>query len=309
MSNFTDFISSGGGGSEINDQKAIYSDVNLITTESGEKWLKSGVLDTNISAYPNATVKLTGATYTSTNWSVASQITISSGITFDGTFFWLCDRNTNGNVYKYNASGAYQSVNFATSGDSENNGIFWNGSHFYIAGSNAGTIKRYNASGAIDSGWSIGSVGGCTGVAVIGTTVYVYVQSYNGGGSNANSDNVVPFTLTSSGGTAGTPFSTHSNTGGQIQDLTTDGTHLYATTRTGVVFQYTPTGTYTGTTFNVNALSSASIDYGGVAFKGTKLYSTNGRDNKVFEYNKVNSVGMPNIDTTLLNGTRYVRIL
>ena len=309
MSNFTDFISSGGGGSEINDNKVINSAASLITTESGEKWLRSGTLDGNTSAYPNATSLLSSATYTSTNWSVASQITIASGITFDGTFFWVCDRIPNNNVYKYNASGAYQGVSFATSGNSENNGIFWNGSHFYIAGSNSGgNIKRYSASGTLDSGWSIGSVAGCTGVAVIGTTVYVYVQSYNGGGSNANSDNVVPFTLTSSGGTAGTPFSTHSNTGGQIQDLTTDGTHLYATTRTGVVFQYTTSGTYTGVTFNVNALSSASIDYGGVAFKGTKLYSTNGRDNKVFEYNKGFSVGLTS-EVNTDGGTIYTRIL
>ena len=43
------------GGSEINDNKVINSLATLITTESGEKWLRSGTLDANTSAYPNAT--------------------------------------------------------------------------------------------------------------------------------------------------------------------------------------------------------------------------------------------------------------
>ena len=298
-------ISLGGGGSasQVNDNKVINSVANSITTESGEVWLKSGVLSTDTTTYPNATSLLSGATYTNTNWSVASQITYPSGITWDGSFFWVCDRLPNGNVYKYNASGAYQGVSFATSGNSENNGIFWNGSHFYIAGSNSGgTINRYNASGAIDSGWSIGSVGGCQGVAVIGSVIYVL----------RNNGYIYSFYITSSGGTTtSNSINTAAQLGGAEQDVTTDGEYLYAVSHSGVAYKYDPYESggagYLGISFSVNPLSSSAIDFGALAFKGTELYSTNATDRKVFKFNEALSVGLGGKVATD-GGTIYTRI-
>ena len=306
MSNFSDFISGSGGGSEVNDNKVINSIASLITTESGEKWLQSGTLDSNTSTYPDATSLPSGATYTNTNWSVASQMALPSGITWDGSFFYVCDRTNNGSVYKYNSVGAYQNTSFTTNG-AENNSLTWDGTYFYIGTTSNGQVYRYNSSWTLQN-WAITGVGGVTGVAVIGTTCYVYVQAYNGGGSPANTDVVVPFTITSSGGTAGTPFSTNAQIGGQPQDLATDGTYLYAVSRTGVVFQYTTSGVYTGATFSVNPLSSSTTDFGGVTFKGTELYSTNATDDKVFQFNVTNSVGLgQQVNTD--GGTIYTRIL
>ena len=56
MSTITSLISSGGGsGSEVNDNKYTHSAANLITTESGEVWLKGGVTETDVATYPDAT--------------------------------------------------------------------------------------------------------------------------------------------------------------------------------------------------------------------------------------------------------------
>ena len=305
MSTISSLISSGGG-SEVNDNKVINSIASLITTESGEKWLQSGTLDSNTSTYPDATSLPSGATYTNTNWSVASQMALPSGITWDGSFFYVCDRTNNGSVYKYNSVGTYQNTSFTTF-DSENNGLTWDGTYFYVAGTGTGKLNRYNSSWALQT-WQINNLGGITGVAVIGTTLYAYVQSINGGNTPADLDVVIPLTITSSGGTAGTPFSTNAQIGGQPQDLATDGTYLYAISRTGVAFQYTTSGVYTGATFSVNPLSSSTTDFGGVTFKGTELYSTNATDDKVFQFNVTNSVGIINRVNTD-GGTIYTRIL
>jgi hypothetical protein len=291
-----------GGGSEINDNKVINSGASLITTASGEKWLQSGTLDSNTSTYPDATSLPSGATYTNTNWSVASQMALPSGITWDGNFFYVCDRTYNGFVYKYNSSGVYQNTSFTSNGG-ENNCLTWDGTYFYMGNTDGGVVYRYNSSWTLQSGWSIPYVAGVVGVAVIGTTCYVYVQS-----SGGQPDVVRVYTITSSGGTLSTTFATNPQIQGQPQDLTTDGTYLYAISRTGVAFQYTTSGVYTGSTFSVNPLSSSATDFGGVTFKGTELYSTNATDDKVFQFNVANSVGLgQQVNTD--GGTIYTRIL
>ena len=47
MTALTELISAGGGGSEVNDTKYIHSSANIITTESGEKWQKTGMRATS----------------------------------------------------------------------------------------------------------------------------------------------------------------------------------------------------------------------------------------------------------------------
>jgi hypothetical protein len=100
MSNFTDFIGGGGGGSEVNDTKYIHSSVNIITTESGEKWQKSGYVgNLDTTTYPNAgthagaigtvtdtEVSLAG---TGSNWSAVKPITTN------GTWVWSGNSGTN----------------------------------------------------------------------------------------------------------------------------------------------------------------------------------------------------------------------
>jgi hypothetical protein len=57
MSNFSDFIGSsgGGGGSQVNDAKYINSSEDLIITDDGQHWQKSGITTTDSVLYPDAT--------------------------------------------------------------------------------------------------------------------------------------------------------------------------------------------------------------------------------------------------------------
>ena len=298
MSNLTDLISAGGGGSEVNDNKVINSNANSITTESGEVWLRSGVLSTDTTTYPNATGLLSGATYTNTNWSTGGQVAIPSGITWDGSFFYVCDRYSNGSVYKYSSTGTYTNSSFTSNG-SENMGLMWDGTYFYMGESNGGYVYRYNSSFTLQN-WSITGVSGVQGVAVIGSVIYVL---------RANGY-IYAFNITSTGGTASHNINTAGQLGGAEQTLATDGQYLYAVSTSGVAYKYDPKSGgagYLGISFSVNALSSTAIEYGGLAFKGTELYSTNATDGKVFKFNEALSVGLGGkVESD--GGTIYTRI-
>ena len=296
MSNFTDFI--GGGGSEINDQKAIYSTANLITTESGEVWLKSGVVSTDTTTYPDATTALTGLAYDS-DFSLP-QMSVPAGIAFDGTHFHILQNN--GYVFKYTLAGVYVS-NLQITG-TFTTCLAWDGTYFYTSDNSGATIRRYNSSWVLDTSWSItwaastsGGGGYHLGIAVMDGILYALREL----------DSVYKYTITSSGGTAGGSFSVAAQTGTATGLLATDGTHLYASNQHQVMFQYTTTGTYTGVSLAVNNYGS-NTQAGGAVFLGNVVYVTDDQSDKVVKWNKTFSLGMIAADTTLANGTRYVRI-
>jgi len=146
------------------------------------------------------------------------------------------------------------------------------------------------------------SQSGVQGVAIIGSVIYVlrddgYIYSFN---------------ITSSGGTnTGSNINTAAQLGGAEQTLATDGEYLYAVSTAGVAYKYDPPRVggagYLGISFSVNPLSSSAIQFGGLAFKGTELYSTNATDDKVFKFNEALSVGLPVLVETD-GGTIYTRI-
>lgn len=87
MSNFTDFIGGGGGGSEINDIKPINTTDLLHTDAEGNKWLREGYLDTDTTTYPApATVRKNVGEWDGIPNYVNSDIVES--LTFDGTSYW-----------------------------------------------------------------------------------------------------------------------------------------------------------------------------------------------------------------------------
>ena len=132
------------GDSIINETININSDANLITLEDGRVYLKGGVNETNVSAYPDATQ---GGAYSGTSFSVASQATAIREVVWDGTHLWVLDDNTD-RVYKYNASGVYQNVNFYIGAeDIDPTGLTWDGTSFWVIGAISDRFYKYNASG------------------------------------------------------------------------------------------------------------------------------------------------------------------
>ncbi len=144
MSTISSLISSGGGGSEVNDIKFSNSTANLITTESDEVWLKGGVTETDITTYPDAT---SAFAYSGTSFVITAQENEPRDITWDGTYFWVLGGDGR-DVGKYNASGTYQNVAFSViSQDNAPTGLEWDGTHFWVVGQVTNKVYKYTSAG------------------------------------------------------------------------------------------------------------------------------------------------------------------
>ena len=175
-----------GGGSEVNDQKFINSATNLITTESGEKWLKSGVTETSVSDYPNASTVISSIANGNFNFSAVSApkgivaigsdiwilyaasmqkfantggsalITISTlggsetqatALGYDGTYLYVVGDQYDW-VARYNTAGVYQNSSFSTSPSSSPRSAAWDGTHFHVSQYASNEVYKITAAGA-----------------------------------------------------------------------------------------------------------------------------------------------------------------
>ena len=168
-------ITLGGGGgsaSQINEVVSLRNDATTVTLADARVYLKGGIFETDLTVYPNASNSFQ---YTGTNFSVASQDTSPSGITWDGTYLWVVGYGSD-SAYKYNTSGTYQSVSFSiASQDSSPEDIAWDGTSFWVLGGNTDTVYKYNASGVYQNvSFSVASEESSPeGIAWDGTSLWV----------------------------------------------------------------------------------------------------------------------------------------
>jgi len=289
MSTITSLISSGGGGSEINDQKFINSTANLITTESGEVWLKGGVTETDLTTYPDATATLA---YSGFTFSVGAQDGEPQGVTSDGTYLWVIGSNS-GAVYKYSMAGVYQNVSFSVGSQTGGNidDVMWDGSHFWVVSNSNDAVYKYNASGVYQNvSFSVASqMGVPRGIAWDGTYFYIVDQTndraykYNAGGTYQNVSFVV----------ADSP-----------QGIAYDGSHLWViSVTTQKLHQYTTAGVATGLEISTASLGS---NPSGLGNDGTTLYTTDRIIDNVFKFQ--DQIGIGSQGGTEYGNQNYTRI-
>ena len=136
------FDSGGGGGSasQINEVVLLSNTADLVTLSDGRKYLKGGVLETNLSTYPDAHVNVQ---HLGTSFSVASQESNPSGIVWNGTHFWVVGITTDA-VYKYTSAGVYTGTSFSVGGqDTTPEDITWDGTNFRVLGRSTDTVYSY----------------------------------------------------------------------------------------------------------------------------------------------------------------------
>ena len=143
MSNFKDFIGGGGGGSEINDQKFINSTTNLITTESGEKWLKSGVTETSVASYPDASTVISSIADGSSPFVVTSA---PKGIVAIGSDIWILYASS---MQKFANTGGSALITISSLGGSETDAraLGYDGTHLYVVGGQYNWVAKYTTAG------------------------------------------------------------------------------------------------------------------------------------------------------------------
>lgn len=200
MSNFSTFFPAGGGG----EGAGINSYAPYAVTAAGNPvgydpstglytnpvddsiWLKTGntLPITSPRTYANATQVPIAPAATGTTWASPSSAT---GITWDGTHFWVAQTNQtisqytaagvatgtswtatsatsinciyfysntfyvsvpNGNIYSYNSSGGSETLVFSASAQSNSiRQVVFDGTNFYLYSHNTATILKYDSSG------------------------------------------------------------------------------------------------------------------------------------------------------------------
>ncbi|KKN00087.1 hypothetical protein LCGC14_1141340, partial [marine sediment metagenome] len=113
--------------------------------------------------------------YAGVHFDVGAQDSYSSGITWDGTNFWVVAFNTD-EVYKYTAAGVYTGTHFnvgAQEGDPT--GITWDGANFWVVGWKKDEVYKYTAAGDYTgTHFDVGAQeGGPTGITWDGANLWV----------------------------------------------------------------------------------------------------------------------------------------
>jgi len=294
-------ITLGGGGSasQVNETVDINSAENLITLDDGRVYLKGGVSSTDLSTYPDATA---GFAYSGTSFSVASQRTSPTGITWDGTHFWVIGPTSPQRVYKYNAAGVYQNVLFdVTAQGTSPTDIVWDGSFFWVINNAASPYKRvskYNASGVYQNVfWEYNAVTTMDGegLAWDGTFFYVVgnvtdtIRKFNAAGVDQGVSYSVAAQETNPKG------------------ITFDGTYLWVVgTSSGKAHKYNTSGVYQNESF---AVSPQDTSTQGLAWDGTALCTVGLATDKVYKYaNQIGVIINPSASARASGRQNYVRI-
>ena len=260
-------LGAGSGGSNVNDVRFINNSDNLITTESGEVWLKGGVTETDVATYPDATSELA---YSGVSFSLSAQTTNARGITWNGSHFFVVAQTAN-KVYKYTSAGVYTGTSYALSISNLPTGITWDGTYFWVVTTGDNKVYKYNASFVYQSiEFNIATrTTDPAGITHDGTHLWVM-------GTNANLSK-----WTTSGTDTGVNFSVSAQESGATS-VAWDGTYLWVIGYVlDTAFQYTTAGVYTGTSISA---ASQETNPRGLTFAGSDLWVSGLTTNSAFKY-------------------------
>jgi len=285
-------ITLGGGGSAsaVNEKKEFNSAENLITLDDGRVYLKGGVTSTDTATYPDASTKLT---YSGTSFSIASQGGLPISMTWDGTYFWVLNNTSGGNVFKYNSSGVYQNVTFSVGSQTGNAlGIVWDGTYFWIGGYTQKSLFKYNSSGVYQNvSISISQITNPRDIAWDGSHFYV---------SDNEAQRIYKY---NSSGTYIGNFLITQNT--QTWGITWDGTYFWVTSSTNdTAYAYDASFVYQNISFS---FASQETTPRGMGAQGSSLWVVGtSASGSLFKYSP--QIGIGSQGGTEYGNQNYMRI-
>tara|TARA_R110000744_G_scaffold141185_2_gene252559 strand:- start:290 stop:1162 length:873 start_codon:yes stop_codon:yes gene_type:complete len=285
-------LGSGGSASQVNEIITLNNTANTVTLADGRVYLKGGVFETNTSTYPLAPSSMQAA---GLSFSVATQSPNPTGMTWDGSYFWVTGSGT-GWINKYSASGVYQGVRFNVSAQMGTNiaDLTWDGSAFWVLSPVYDIALKYNASGVYqNTQFSVANAYTPSGITWDGTYFYVI--------NNASGYDVYKFNA--SGVSQGVAFSVAAQTTNP-SSITWDGTSFWVLSDySNEVLKYNSSGVYQNVSFSTSPETSP---YGIISKGGsdTSLFVTGFALDKVQEYQS--AIGISSVAN--LGGQNYVRI-
>ncbi len=190
--------------------------------------------------------------YTSIHFDTNSEDTTPSGITWDGTFFWILG-DQNNRVYKYTAAGVYTGTSYDISNEETlPSGVHWDGTFFWITGVISEKVHKYDSSWTYTGiSFEIGSEvgGGGNGITFDGS--YFWVVGVIG-------DRLYKYTA--AGVYTGDTIDI-SNETEWARGVYWDGKSFWVVESTNkAVYKYASDGSYTG--FSIDTSSEATLPYG-----------------------------------------------
>ena len=299
MSNLSTFFPGGGGGTPINGLASLYKEslsdgvyANVITTDNDEVYLKTGVMETNTSLYPDAATSLEPVSFHGTfDLNALTGGSSFEGISYDGTNLWVLS-NGNNTVYPITTGTSPTSAGTAIAiSNDEWRGVGVNiGSTELVVMSRYGNWERRNTStGAVINNGSIGASyqhewrgfggvdGDYYGVQWSAVGGYDRAGGYNSFGDMASNSAIFTGSLTGYSPSSVNKYSNTLYTGGGygIQKLSTNGEYFSG----------------------YNNISNGGT---ALALDGTYMYVTSG--SLLYIYNLATVVGTPyTISSSLLS--------
>lgn len=280
MADLSQFLNGGGGGGvPINGTANLQvGTVDIFNASNGEVYLRSGLIETDLSKYPEADAGIRDIQETGVSFDV-SATGLPRGITWDGSHFWVVSSNLD-RVYQYTSSGTSTGTNFDVSSQATLPvDLTWDGSHFWILDGTTGRVYKYTSSGGYTGvNFNIGNQDiNAQGITWDGNHFWVA-----GDGTNRI------YKYTAAGNYTGASFIVSSQSPSPV-GITWDGNYFYVVDDNGNrINQYTSDFVFTGVSTLISETSSQ-----GIVSVGSSLWVVGSSLDKVFEYQLVTGVGMP----------------
>ena len=275
-------------------------------TINGMEFLKSGVVNSSTSSYPDATLSKVDQ-YTGSSFVTSGQDSAPIGIKSVSNSYWVAGTVTN-RVYEYNSSGVYTGVNINPSSQSSSTvDVTHDGTNFWVLDNSNGVVYEYDGTTRAYTGnsFSVNSeAADPTGIDYDGVNFWVLDRT---------TEEVYKYT------SAGVYTGTNFDTSGETTDpfgLAVANSLVYITDTNGAqttVYEYTAAGGYTGNSINTSAQIASSHFSRGLTFDGVNFVVTEDSLSTVtlnaYKYTLTDVVGLQTASTDTDTGLPiYTRI-
>ena len=272
------------------------------------------------------TYNLAVASYDSVSFSVASQVPVPASLYFrpDGLKLYVVDGSTNGDVYQYSLSTAwdittisYDNINQSSIGESSPQGLFFkpDGTKMYITGFNSDAIKEINLSTA----WDISIISVYQSFSVLSQTSTPTGIHFNYDGTlvfitGTGEDSVFKYSLSTAWNVSTASLSQTLDISAQESNpqdifLSANGNKLFVTGQNGVVIDeyYLSTAYDLSTASHTTSFSTSSQENNlrAAFFKsdGTKMYVSGAANDTIFQYSTGTATSLDISSGTYFNYT------
>jgi len=231
-------------GNETLEEEVFCDDISNESWDlygASERYFDKSTIDSVNYLLDNTTIS-SAWSYSGTCFSVYNQDIDPSGITWDGTHFWMLGKYSQ-RVYQYTLAGVYTGIYFNIYYQEHYpSGICWDGTHFWVVGNETDRVYQYTLAGVYTgTNFYVGD----HSVSSQGITwdgIYFYVLD--------EADDRV-YRYTNVGVYTGTYFSVGAQET-RSHEITWDGTHLWIVGyTTDKAYKYTTNGSYTGVYFSI----------------------------------------------------------